>query len=293
MDNKEEHYILKTSKYDFNLTISYNIRDEELISQTLFIGGNKKGCVVINVPAILDRNSRYYNMYKSNVAKIPHLFYDKNCCINKELDSGYGTRYMIKTILKIVKERYSHIDTFEFDDASKIECILDGTNREISLAHYSVALYGKTWYERNFNAELKDNDDKIKYKNAVQIFSDPTKKLSFMIAFADYYYGEDRIKFDKLESIYNKTNTYNEFFIKLKEEYKEKFCEITVDWLDNFVNKLLGRNYMNSTWIIKVNNMNTNVSINSMIISNEKPKYNIQSGGVSNGRNVLMSCRDL
>jgi hypothetical protein len=278
------NFIVKTPKYDFNLTISYNIRDEELISQTLFIGCNENSCVIIiNIPSILDRNSRYYNMYRPNVAKIPYLFYD----------SGYGIRYMIKTIFKIVKDRYIHIDTFEFDDESKIKCILNGSNNEISLAHYSVALYGKTWYERNFNAELKDNDDKIKYKNAVKIFSDPTKKLPFPFAFADYYYGEDRIKFDKFENIYNKTNTYNEFFIKLKEEYNEKFREITVDWLDNFVNKLLGWNYLNSTWVIKINNVNTNVSINRIIVSNEKPKYNIQHGGVSNGRNVIISCSDL
>jgi hypothetical protein len=192
------------------------------------------------------------------------------------------------------------VNKVEFDDASKFTCA-DGI--QMSLCHYSVALYGQTWYEKNFNARLKDVSKHESYSKAIKNFTDPAKKPLFIVAFKDFY-AVHKQSLDALKDQFDRAKTYQEFFQELKKKYKSQFCDVTKHWLTEFVNNVLGANYLNDRWEIDMKTPNaSNIEILSISPLATAPKYTRQDGGNRDRRDrrdprdprhqVIMGCDDL
>jgi len=281
----------KSSPVTYNFIATIKTCDNVMLTyHTIMLGGNKQDCVniIVNEP----KDERFASVFPPSIAKIPHLSYSTDCCLSSALDSGEGTRHMIRTALKFTKSRFPAIQTFELTDASKFQCA-DGI--EISLAHYSIAIYGKTWYERHFNAIMKDERVRGLYSKAVEQFTGEKPSLLYEILFQEYYFQfEDT--FLKLKPLYEKSNSISQFIQAIKTEFPEDFCNLTHTWLEPFVNSLLGKEIMghiNQDWVIEYKtprNLNVNVTMNSL---KEVPKFNTIAMKKGGGRNVVCRLKDL
>lgn len=124
-------------------------------------------CVSINVK--VENNELYLSMVK----------YKKTCSLNQLMEHGTDTILMVKLLLVFLtdKERFEKVS---FIDTSTFECPLEsplestnndtllnnnfgniiGTNEKytipINLLFHNLTIYGKTWYERHFNAIISD-----------------------------------------------------------------------------------------------------------------------------------------
>ena len=270
----EEHFGIKTPRYTFHSTLKTLKYNGNPFQYTILFGGVKEECVTINVDAQVN-DDRFVAVMKPNVAKIPLISYDPRCSLDVQLDKGEGTRYMIKTAINFVKHKFPYVDTFELDDKSYFECA-DGM--QVSLPHYSVAVYDKTWYERNFGAKLQDEYLCERYNDAKKMFSDESKKLPFQAIQTRYFPTNNNFQ-KLLENVYEKSDTYNDFFMKLKNEHTDKFCDMTKEWLEVFVNDILGQNYLNNRWIIQ--SIPSNVRITEIIRLDKGFKF-VQKGGKRN-----------
>jgi len=114
-------------------------------------------------------------------------------------------------------------------------------------------MYGKTWYERHFNAILFNEGFRTIYKQLVSRFSDPSRfdskaSEAFILVNQpnDGYKALDKSKF---KAIYQTCKTYNELFQRLKKEYPS-FCEFVHNWINKFVDQQLQGLSLNQQWLI-------------------------------------------
>jgi len=264
--DSEKHYHVKVGNYKFN--ISVYVKDQRGIYQqyTVYVGGTKKGCVEIT-GSTEPIDEMYKRIIDHTKAYISHVTYAKTCSLEKELEKGLGTRIMLKLALSFVKKHFN-VAEFCLQDASNFAC----NNRWISLAHYSIALYGKTWYERYFNARLPQDKIYKKYRQDISYFSSPDKKTSIE-AFIQVY-AKDQENDQLFIKLFNESKTYNEFFQSLHKQHVN-FCEVTYKWLSDFVKHQVN---VPDHWVI------TDIpEIDgwSEQVLTEAPKYNIERVGGS------------
>lgn len=87
---------------------------------------------------------------------LSYLKYRPTCSISHDMSNGESTIHMIKGLLKFVMEKEAKYDSIHFEDISTFDCILPGKRNtiQISLPFFNFVVYGKTWYERHFQAEI-------------------------------------------------------------------------------------------------------------------------------------------
>lgn len=133
------------------------------------------------------------------------------------------------------------VSQFELEDASKIECGTTNSSQApprkfespLSLAHLSLAKYGKTWYEANFNAFICDPMKRKEYQNAVRFLSDDSKKSLDFLTMAKKARLTTEQK-SELGSLYAASSSWNEFFSSIP---KTKQCEMFLKWLPPFLDE--------------------------------------------------------
>ena len=159
-------------------------------------------------------------------------------------------------------------------------------------ASYYVAEYGKTWYEKEFNAILEDAEVYALYKKKVKTFEDAKMKIP-LEQFVREYIGEkehaSNPMYEAFDSLYKVSGTYREFFSRLHKdpEYRPVFCETTYKWMEKFVKHRVFVD-INTTWTIRMEDVpkqSSNAIKIELYPENETPSYEIQAGG----RNVTKS----
>lgn len=164
--NKYYRYYILTRKFYYTsddfliqvLEISNN--ENKPIRYVFNIGAKEKGCVSLEVMTPNQTILPY------TVAYIIYVKYNKDCNISGNLESGMGTRHMILVSLNVAIQICPWIEKFEFDDASARMCHPNGP--EVSLSYLYIALYGKTWYEKHFDAVLKNEQQQQYYSKALK-----------------------------------------------------------------------------------------------------------------------------
>ena len=243
--------IIKVGGYTFKITETKMIYGgDRIISHTFKIGGDYDNCISV---------SYSYRNNKPVSAKIPHALYEPECAIGTSLEKGPGTVLMLKTLLRYVHNKIPEITTFEFDDMSHIDCAPKDMSKQpprpsikpLSLSYLSIAYNSKTWYEDKFNAKMLDHATYKRYRDAIQFLEMEDKKPSFV----DFLQiaQPPKEQYDYLESIYNSSKTYRDFFNKIP---KSKRCEILLPWLVQFLNYYLKGVFSTNGWEINVNTMN-------------------------------------
>ena len=84
-------------------------------------------------------------------ADLGGVMFNRNCPANKELARKEGTVSLVRCALKVVLLLYPSITYFTLTDKSWFEC----RNRNVHLCNHNFLLYGKTWYQRHFEADRK------------------------------------------------------------------------------------------------------------------------------------------
>lgn len=244
---------IKKGKYTFTITGNKQSYEERILIHTYKIGGDYDNCVTI---------SYLYNNKNPIKGKIPYLSYEPECTIGSNLERGGGTEIMIKTLLEHGYNEVPSINIFEFDDNSHIDCIdknlLNKPPRKpkkpLNLAFFSIAYHSYTWYELRFNATMIDKKKYRLYRNKLSFLTNPKDKLDFtefLKILNGSFESVEQIKY--LEKIYNKTNTYREFFEGIP---KLKRCDLLFSWLTPFMNYYIGNVFTDKGWEIDVTKMN-------------------------------------
>jgi len=275
------YFRLETTDYKFYLTISKGVGTD-----TVSIGGKKGECVnvAINTPESLAVKREYHFI---DTATIPILAWDSKCAIDKDLAKGSGTIAMINTVLSETMKRYSYVKVFTFTDNSHITC---SNGKEISLLSLSVIEYGKTWYERHFNAFIDDLNLNRKYKNGIKIMNDPELKMSFTDFKNTIKSYTNPSTVESLKPHYESSATYFMFFKFILDTVgKTGLCILVIDWIDIFVSHIFQFNPNGALWAIRSSSIGP-VQIKNETQLTKKPRNQNGGGaeyirsGISQGR---------
>ena len=133
-----EYYIIKTKIKNNNNIYYYLILEEKKKDIIIKIGGLNEQCIRI----ILNK--------KKNIGYVQDLIYKKNCSIFQKLNKNKNKiELLLKSALFFCIKKFPEIYIYEINDMSYLQC---SNTQKISLADLYTVKYGKTWYEKVFNA---------------------------------------------------------------------------------------------------------------------------------------------
>lgn len=233
-DQPTHHFFLDVEKHIFQVTIF-----EKLYHTYIKVGGNLfADCVEISIP----KNGEF--------GKLLQVSSEPECGYPHFLGRGESVP-MISVALLTATNIYKTTH-FRFDDMSQIECsdVIETTNlprkRKIplSLAHMSIAMYGKTWYERHFGATMENTSAYERYRTAVKNLEKPID-ISFDIFISQYSIHEEQI--EGLRSLFEKADSWFDFFRSVP---KTRHCELLYNWLPSCIQTLLDDTYIPMRWVI-------------------------------------------
>lgn len=282
-----QFYKLYAGRYTYFLTVKtkYDYFTNRPISYGLDLGGKMKGCVRASIDTINPQlDQRFQELQEENkYCFIAWIGYNEKCNINGNLESGQGTRHMVKTLMNFVKNNFHWITAFKLSDSSTIKC----DDRNISLAALSLAKNGVTYYQKYYGAYLKNKELRTRFAEKVSMLTDPEKKLEYQEFTQIFQIPDHVVQKSKIHTIYKSSKTYTEFFKTLSR--KPDFCALVNEWIERFINTVLGDNFWMCDWLIDVHSQNVN-SINIKIEETQedvqemfKEYYQIAGARVCNG----------
>ena len=253
--------LLKTDKYDYVITVNTSQltkNDKQVIYSRYFNLGSyisntddkRKSCVDIYVMYPDSVEELPFSNYK--IAKLITTHYNEKCSVNEKLERGDGTKHMINTAMYFVSRVCPHVEGFEINDASTREC---DNNTIISLSYFSLTNYGKTWYEKNFNAYIGDTVKRNKYRQIIDTFLNKSLPAwdFFNVMFLKELNNDMK---NELEVLYNKSSTYEDFFKNIHKMGISSACIYLQPWIDRLMMSTDLRNYILYTqWIIPITSL--------------------------------------
>ena len=170
-------------------------------------------------------------------------------CSTTDINENYLRKHsfgleLLSTVDNLLKTHFPHIRSVKLYDASYMPC-----NRTygdtLDLLSYSIALYGKTWYERKINAYIEDKLIYENYKTQVGHFisTDMKNSITFESMAARIIKDGTMLAKEELHKNYNKWQTYFTisptlpvFFKQVLSDINNKDkCMFCKGWLVSFV----------------------------------------------------------
>jgi hypothetical protein len=246
MDPEPFTKTVTTNHYKFNI----EIQERRMPHSFYFRVGNKKTpcldffVLMPDVPEFLRDTIHIANL--GNVKVLEE-------CVLNEITGNYFEKHsfgkeLINTSVYIIRKHIPHVKLIKLTDESYIPC-KRAHNETLDLLTYSIALYGKTWYEKTFNAYFEPKEKYEKYLFEVgkyiskdfkdsYVFEDFLKQLvSYPNEFAMTSIFSD---LDSYKSLFESSETFPIFFSKLSKSMKrEDKCRFFKHWLENFIHKLI------------------------------------------------------
>lgn len=242
-EEKNKKYVkyFKNNKHTFKAIV--NKQDS---GYTLKIGGLKKiDC--INISIVINNNI-------ITRATLNHVESEAECGFGSLLEDG-DTVDFLKAALQFCKQEFPSLRRVEFDDMSNIDCASflnsqEFLKRPFSLAHFSIAKSGKTWYEKQFGAKMIDEESYMRYRNVAEVLNRKIG-IDFSTFLGKIYYLNEQA--DILEKYFNPDKTWIEFFNSIP---KAQQCKVFYNWLPTFIRELLQNTYNPCGWYIDIDTMN-------------------------------------
>jgi hypothetical protein len=228
---KETYYEIKSENNKFNAIIIEN-KFEYIIR----FGGTKE-CINISV---------YKDDDKPN---INGLSFNSRCSNDENLIPGNGTIEMVKSALKFTKHKFPNLTRkFLFKDYSTIDCL---KKIQVRLYYYYLTKYGKTWYQKYFNAKPIKGEFISKINDALNILNDPNKKIEYKDFCKRYLLINNRIRNldEALKDLYKDSLNYKEFLMNVIKKYPD--CGILDSWFGSFWSDICSFNFYEEFWMIK------------------------------------------
>lgn len=169
-------------------------------------------------------------------------------CIVESVDhasASFGTE-LFYSFLNILKVNHPYVTTVSLQDSSYIPCSRDD-KYTLDLLTYSIAYYGKTWYELKANAYLESEKDQARYNQEISNYmaSVPKDILPFerfvdKIRKNDFAFETIYPRLSELQTIYDTASSFPEVFQYLNSFVgKEDKCKFYKAWLEQFIGSMI------------------------------------------------------
>jgi hypothetical protein len=242
--SKEGQYVVKTAVQKFLMVVKRTV-----YGYYINFGGKNSKITCIDI-FVYDNDK---------TAKLQQIDYDQRCNLDENMSRGIGTRDMLQACLFSVKQLFGDdLNNIELEDAFNIACD-NGLN--VSLASYYLAFFGKTWYELHFGAVPITKDAEL-YKTSKSLFLNKSAKQN-----TDWFKqllrrsNTEHVYHTSLLEIYEKTDTYREFFDELKIFYdRSTLCVASRAWVHQFMTREIF-NISAQSWKIDLNRYSSNVFV--------------------------------
>lgn len=241
-----QKYLVKTPHYQFVLQV--NERTTPYHSMSLFVGPNEKQvCLDLQI-MFPDNDERLLQAMNPSIATLSKIEALEECSY-LEVSESYMDKFsfgkeIIYAVISIILTNIPHIKSIKLNDKSYIPC--NRSYREtLDLPTYYIALYGKTWYESNFNAYINQKDKYEKYREDVTLYCSEDLKKS--IAFSELAllptihtnaYAESKFheNYAEYEKQYINAKTLPDFFKQINKNLSRKErCKFFKAWLEQFI----------------------------------------------------------
>ena len=236
--NRHMSYIVKTPNYKFVLNVTETMAPVH--AKKYIVGDTKTPCLEASVympdidPSLLKFISNA-SLYKIDALER---------CALEEPESGnhsFGTELLF-AFINIVKANHPYVKTITLSDSSYIPCNRS-SHDTLDLLTYSIALYGKTWYESKVGAYLESPKDQERYDREIKEYmSEETKsqtnfeELWKSIMKNDFAVQTMYPEFSRYKDMYDSSKTFSAFFISLNTHIPEdQKCRFYKDWLEGFI----------------------------------------------------------
>jgi hypothetical protein len=234
----DRHYYVKRTTPHYVYELHFELK---YTSAHLYVGDPNDPCLSVSIPLNDLKHNNRYDISELSIAHLNKIKDMKDCILSDRSEASTSfAKELLTDAMVVIRNNYPHIHHISLTDSSFIPCAKDDT---LDLLHYSVGLYGKTWYESNFNAYFVPREKFIEYKCNVADYSKPETKVSWN-AFIKSIYGSLNMfakdVFDahdaEIHTMYDKAATYPAFFQELsKYIQKSDKCKFFKDWFERFV----------------------------------------------------------
>jgi len=208
--------------------LDLHTRESSIIGKLITVVGKNK-CVGINAP------------YASDTAELLNVKRTGGGCeLNDKEISGKNTVGMVSLAFTFLRKYMPHIKFIKLDDSSNIPCTLkNGDIVGVSLAQHQIIFHQKTWYEKNFNAILINEDMRSLYEKYKENFKNKPCEFDFKNPSLN----------EILRPILHDSGSWKDFFDYLNTLPNK--CEIIYLWYPNALNIIFNNiSFANQNWII-------------------------------------------
>jgi hypothetical protein len=259
--NTIEHERFQTPHYTFIAEKTLRVNQQNIpISWHYLIGDKKRPCLslffycdtaISSIPPQI--------LSTANLSNIEAL----DTCIETTVSTNTSPNVsfgyeLLNAIVIHLREKFPYIKQLKLSDASYIPCDIR-TNDTVDLLSYSIAHYGKTWYERYFHAYTMPNSAYTTYRKKVDVYMSSEFKKSlpwntfyalYLMACTRYTYEFIQSHIDEIQLLYNDATTFPEFFISLTAMLpKHEKCKFYKFWLEQFISSTVG---YTREWILPI-----------------------------------------
>jgi hypothetical protein len=236
----------KTPHYSFQMEIS-KVESSVYDMYYFLVGDKENPCLDGHITLENKTNNIRYSEYENKA--VLHKIEALEECSLEDITTEYQNKYsfgkeMLNTILFFINSQFPQISIIKLSDKSYIPCNRK-TKDTLDLLTYSIALYGKTWYEKEQEAYILPKEKYDLYRSQVEKYMSKEKKQEFDF---DLFYhtviqkgNSNNYKImdnniERYKELFNSSETFPEFFIKISRTLKKKDkCKFFKDWLFNFI----------------------------------------------------------
>ena len=245
MNSPSELIEQKTPNFSYVMkkSVRYN-RDNVPFSNYFLVGDSTDPCLSMSI-----QTEESGNVFGKKFTETAHLMNIKNLrdCLYDEVpdeiyERGSFGRELLDSVIEYTRINYPYVKRFKLSDKSYIPC---GDNDTNDLLTYSIALYGKTWYEMKYNAYMEPPGLFSIYRSEVAKYcSKETKSNITWDVFMNKYillglpFIIEKIgnNYDHYQTMFNSSDTFPDFFVKLNKEVEKKDkCIFFKFWLEQFI----------------------------------------------------------
>jgi len=226
------------------------IHDLNEVRTNIYVGGKKKGCVVLEVNKI------------DNDATL-HVGYDRKCNTTGDLPNQRGTIALIKASCSFMFQRFPSITQVVFRDTSTIKC---NNEEKLSLSRMHLFLYGKTWYQRHLHAEPQKGHGKLDAFLKV-VKTKPSFAHIWEIIDESIRVRDDRATKKMLSVVYESSSNIREWIVNLITDSNGKRldCQVLTPWLSILFNALSNNLPINEMeWTIQKQRLLVNIDTDEL-----------------------------
>jgi hypothetical protein len=235
----------KTPHYSFQMEIIKN-KNTAYNSYHFIVGDKQSPCLEGSINLENTTNNERYRQYEytASLTKIDAL----TECSLEDTSTEYQNKYsfgkeLLDTILFFINSQFPQIKNIKLTDMSFIPCNRK-QNDILDLLSYSIALYGKTWYEKNANAYFLPKEKYEMYRNQVKTYMDKKTKTDmkfeylYNIVLNKNVYAKELVteNYEDYKIMFEESETFPEFFSKINKIIKyENKCRFFKVWLYDFI----------------------------------------------------------